>query len=101
MELEVVAASLTYLRRRQRVAALDNVSLNVPSGSTLGVTGPSGAGKSSLLYVLSGLRVPSGGTVKARGIPLQQAMKQKTGCAAARLRIHISTASSTELPHGQ
>jgi len=44
--------------------ALDGVSVVVPKGTFLGVIGPSGSGKSSLLYLLSGLKAPTSGTVR-------------------------------------
>lgn len=43
--------------------ALRSVSISMKKGEFLGVSGPSGSGKSSLLYVLSGLKQPTSGTV--------------------------------------
>jgi putative ABC transport system ATP-binding protein len=43
--------------------AVDTVSLTVERGSFVGLIGPSGSGKSSLMYLLSGLKRPSRGTV--------------------------------------
>lgn len=43
--------------------ALEQLNLTLQTGNLLGILGPSGSGKSSLLYVLSGLRKPSSGTV--------------------------------------
>lgn len=44
--------------------ALDGVSLEIESGELLPVLGPSGCGKTSLLRVLAGLTVPTGGRVR-------------------------------------
>ncbi|WP_320669318.1 ABC transporter ATP-binding protein [Patulibacter defluvii] len=46
---------------------VDGVSLDVASGSTLGLLGPNGSGKSSLLRLLAGVRRPSGGAVLLDG----------------------------------
>lgn len=44
-------------------ALLDGVTLDVPTGATLGLVGPNGSGKSTLLRCLTGLRKPSSGRV--------------------------------------
>jgi ABC-type branched-subunit amino acid transport system ATPase component len=52
------------------VRAVDGVSLVVRSGQVHGLIGPNGSGKSTLVNVVSGLYVPSGGTMLLRGKPL-------------------------------
>src|SRR5580692_1568971 len=47
--------------------ALDNVSLEVPSGSLVALLGPSGSGKTTLLRVISGLEQAESGTVEYHG----------------------------------
>ncbi|MCW2799797.1 MAG: transporter [Aeromicrobium sp.] len=54
--------NLTVAHRGDR-PLLDDVSLTVPSGSTLAITGPSGAGKSLLLRVLVGLEDQTSGEI--------------------------------------
>lgn len=47
--------------------AVDAVNLTFERGSFIGLIGPSGSGKSSLMYLLSGLRRPSRGSVSFDG----------------------------------
>ena len=47
--------------------ALDNVSLDVEQGDTLGIIGRNGAGKSTFLKILSRITMPTVGTVRMRG----------------------------------
>lgn len=49
------------------LVALDNVDLQVPAKSIVGLVGPNGAGKSTLFGVLSGLLRPTAGTVHMDG----------------------------------
>jgi len=46
---------------------LRGIGLSVAAGEFVGLMGPSGSGKSSLLFVLSGLRAPTKGSVEALG----------------------------------
>ena len=48
--------------------ALDDVSVDVPSGSLTALLGPSGGGKSTLLRVMAGLEPPDSGRVELDGV---------------------------------
>ncbi len=54
-------------RRRTEVRAVDDVSLTVAAGSTIGYIGPNGAGKSTTIKMLIGILVPSAGQVRVEG----------------------------------
>jgi ABC-type polysaccharide/polyol phosphate transport system ATPase subunit len=47
--------------------ALDDVSFNVPKGTSLALLGHNGAGKTTMLKVISGVTAPSQGSVKVNG----------------------------------
>lgn len=46
------------------VTALDNVSLEIPSGCFFMIVGPSGCGKTTLLRILAGLDTPTSGSIE-------------------------------------
>lgn len=50
-----------------RFKALDDVSLAVRCGETVGIVGRNGAGKSTLLRIISGMMHPDSGTVEVAG----------------------------------
>jgi branched-chain amino acid transport system ATP-binding protein len=52
------------------LAALKNVSFEVPEGQILGLIGPNGAGKTTLFNVVSGFFRPDGGQVVFAGEPV-------------------------------
>ncbi|HEX9096433.1 MAG TPA: ABC transporter ATP-binding protein [Candidatus Dormibacteraeota bacterium] len=59
--------ALDYRTGTSVAHAVDTVSLSVEQGSFIGLIGPSGSGKSSLMYLLSGLKRPTRGTVAFDG----------------------------------
>ena len=60
--------------------ALDDVNLDVPSGSLTALLGPSGSGKSTLLRVIAGLETPDSG----HGRDLRRGRDQRAGPQARR-----------------
>jgi sulfate transport system ATP-binding protein len=60
-------------------AALDDVSVDVASGSLTALLGPSGSGKSTLLRVIAGLEVPDAGDVFISGREATALAPQKRG----------------------
>jgi ABC-2 type transport system ATP-binding protein len=65
---------------RPKVAALTDVSMNVPTGSVFGLLGPNGAGKSTLIKIILGHLFPTAGRVAVLGKPPRDvATKQRIG----------------------
>lgn len=56
--------------------ALKELSFSVPAGSSLAVIGPTAAGKTQLLYLLTGLISPTGGTILFDGQNIQAYKKE-------------------------
>jgi lipopolysaccharide transport system ATP-binding protein len=54
-------------RSRRPFWALDDVSLNIRRGESLGVIGPNGSGKSTLLRIIADLARPNMGEVRVQG----------------------------------
>lgn len=81
--LEAQQASLEYLDHGRPVFACRAIDLIVRENEFLGILGPSGSGKSSLLYLLSGLKVPTSGDVVYRGRSLPKMRDEER----SRLRI--------------
>ena len=52
-----------YTTRAGQVNALNDISLEIPSGQFVALRGPSGSGKTTLLMVMAGMLRPSAGTV--------------------------------------
>src|SRR5215468_8387272 len=58
---------ISSLRPDERVTALNDVSVTVPKGRTLGVIGRNGSGKSTALKLVAGITKPTTGTVRVDG----------------------------------
>ena len=59
--------------RYGKVAALSDVTLDLPAGGMVGLVGPDGVGKSSLLALAAGARAIQAGRVAALGVDLAEA----------------------------
>jgi NitT/TauT family transport system ATP-binding protein len=62
--------SKTFDSEGRQVAALQEISLDVPHGQFVCLLGPSGCGKSTLLNAIAGFAPPSAGSVLVDGVPV-------------------------------
>jgi sulfate/thiosulfate transport system ATP-binding protein len=72
-------AAETVTKRFGDFTALDDVSVEVPTGSLTALLGPSGSGKSTLLRVISGLERPDAGRVLIEGADMTRRPPQQRG----------------------
>ncbi len=63
LAVEVNKASFNY----NKIKAIDELSLEIPSGISFGLLGPNGAGKTTLIRLLVGLLKPKSGRVRIMG----------------------------------
>jgi len=61
-----------YVRDRQRVAAIEGLSLVVHRGEFLTLLGPSGCGKSTLLHLVGGFESPTSGEILLDGVAVRR-----------------------------
>jgi ABC-type oligopeptide transport system ATPase subunit len=79
-EVQVEATKLTKVyrnRKRGMETALDDVSVVIRSGETLGIVGQSGSGKTTLTRLLLGIEQPTAGEVYFRGVSLPRLDKSQ------------------------
>ena len=63
-----------------KVAALDHLSLDIPSGIMVGVIGPDGVGKSTLLALMAGSKKIQGGSVTVLDGDMAEARHRRAVC---------------------
>lgn len=92
------------------LVALDDVSLQVPTGCIAGLIGPNGAGKTTMFNVLTGLQEPTGGRVDFLGQDISRWAPHRRGRAGVartfqrlalfgRLSVHDNLVASWESSH--
>ncbi|MFW0784439.1 ABC transporter ATP-binding protein [Gordonia sp. CPCC 206044] len=77
--------------RRGGTRVLDEISLDVTPGETLGILGPNGSGKSSFLNVLGGLVRPDRGSVCLDGVDLRRMRRRHVARRVAMVSQHATT----------
>ncbi len=59
-----------FTRQREAIQAVDGVTFAADEGEIVGYLGPNGAGKSTTIKMLTGILVPTSGTVEVAGLVL-------------------------------
>ncbi|MEC0273048.1 ABC transporter ATP-binding protein [Peribacillus frigoritolerans] len=58
----ILVDNLSYTIKNRKI--LKNINMQIKRGDRIGIVGPNGVGKSTLLKIISGILVPTSGTVK-------------------------------------
>ncbi|MGD9346282.1 MAG: ABC transporter ATP-binding protein [Candidatus Aminicenantes bacterium] len=66
---------ISNLKKVYRGFVLDNISLNIPKGSILGLIGPNGAGKTTTIKILMDMVQPDSGSVRIFGLDHRKNIK--------------------------
>ncbi len=90
--------SLVGMAEKLYVKAVDDVSLEVPPGKTLGVVGESGCGKSTLAKTIIGLETPHDGEAEFLGFDLTAPVSERDVALIKELQMVFQNPDSTMNP---
>ncbi|WP_025688815.1 ABC transporter ATP-binding protein [Paenibacillus zanthoxyli] len=62
--------NLSFSYERGKSPVIDRFSCSIEKGDIVGIVGASGNGKSTLLRLIAGLEIPSGGEIRINGAPV-------------------------------
>ncbi len=91
-------ASLLGLGKKRYVKAVDDVSIEVPKGCTLGVVGESGCGKSTLAKTIVGLEPLTDGKVEFLGFDISVPVSKRDLALIKELQMIFQNPDSTMNP---
>jgi len=93
-----VRAGIIASRASAYVHAVDDVSLQLREGETLGIVGESGCGKTTLIRTLMRLVDPTGGTIRYRGREITHATRRELGRTRRELQMVFQDPQSSLNP---
>jgi len=89
--VEVVNLRKEFHRAGRIVLALDDISIRIAAGESVGIVGESGSGKTTLGRCIIGLEDPSSGSIRVAGVDTTH-HHQLSRSEAASLRSHVQMA---------
>jgi lipoprotein-releasing system ATP-binding protein len=84
-KLTAESISMTYKNEKHSVDVLQNISLTLNEGQSIGIIGSSGCGKTTFLQILAGLETPSNGSISFNEVNLSKNNNQ----AFSQMRQHL------------
>jgi ribosome-dependent ATPase len=75
-----VASVANVTHHYGKVVAVDDLSLEIPSGRMVGIIGPDGVGKSTLMALIAGSKRLQGGSVQVLGGDMREARHRREVC---------------------
>ena len=90
--------SLVGAGEKLHVKAVDDVSLELPPGKTLGIVGESGCGKSTLAKTIIGLETPIDGEAKFLGFDIKSPVSKRDAKLIQELQMVFQNPDSTMNP---
>lgn len=81
--LEIHNLRKTFVAKKQKVLAVDNVSFAVQPGEMVGLLGPNGAGKTTIIKSVLGIVEPDSGTISVKGYDPSRQLRQLLSHTAA------------------
>jgi ABC-type multidrug transport system fused ATPase/permease subunit len=79
---DIKISDVTFTYPNQKIPAVKNVSLDIPSGKSVAFVGSSGAGKTTIIDILLGVLLPDQGTVQISGLQPQFAVAKWPGAVS-------------------
>lgn len=72
LEKELVLSNVSYAYPRMKKKVIDNLSMTITKGTSIGLIGASGAGKTTLADIILGLLKPQDGKILMDGISVEE-----------------------------